>query len=290
MSAKGHKVVAWTPYGRERTVSILAEYMKRDHAAGVVDEWWLYLNTPRTHEGHIDLEYARDLAEDHRFIKLIERPDGCEWQTPIQRNTGYAYRYMTDPSTVYIRFDDDIVYVHPDAVLNLAESCVEWRDSQLACFGLIWNNAICTWYLQQAGVVPTEWGKTYPFCMDPVGWADGEFAVKMHEKLLDLLEDGGDDAAKAVYLYQDMPLVPGQQFSVSYFAAGGWVYAGLPEPGVLTSDEEEHWHTIHQPRVGGLGNVIVGDSLVSHYSFKPQQSVLNDTDILDRYRALAAKL
>lgn len=290
MSVDGHRVVAWTPYGREKTVSILSRYMDRDHEAGIVDEWWLCSNVEPGPDGELDYEYAQLLADTSDYTVIKERPEGCAWQRPIQRNTGYFYRYMTDPDTVYVRFDDDIVYVHPDAIQNLVESCIEYKGSQLACFGLIWNNAICSWYLQAAGVVPHEWGNTKPFCMDPIGWADGDFAVKMHEMLLSHLETGGDPQAKDVYLYQDMPLVPGQQFSVSYFACGGWNYAALPTPGVLTSDEEEHWHTVHQPRVGGLPNVIVGDSLVAHWSFKPQQRVLNQTDLLDRYRALAHNL
>jgi hypothetical protein len=34
-------------------------------------------------------------------------------------------------------------------------------------------------------------------------------------------------------------------------------------------------------------NVLVGNSLVAHYSFFPQQAVLNSTDVLEQYRKLA---
>ena len=99
-----HQVIAWTPYGRQVTVSILIEYMRRDHEAGVIDEYWLYSNVGKKS----DLPYMHELAEAYDWVKIIERPDDCEYMTPIQRNTGYAYRHMTDPNSVFVRFDDDI--------------------------------------------------------------------------------------------------------------------------------------------------------------------------------------
>jgi len=70
----------------------------------------------------------------------------------------------------------------------------------------------------------------------------------------------------------------------------GSMYAGLPKPGRLEPDEEEHWHTVHRTREVGHPNIIVGNSLTSHYTFGPQQRAVLATDILDRYRALAARL
>src|SRR5690606_31235314 len=114
----GKRVIAWTPFGRERTYSILIEYLRRDVERGLVDEVWAYMNTePKGQEG--DVAYARQLDAKHEWFHLKHRPDGCPRNRVIQRNTGFAYRYMTDPDTVYIRFDDDIVYVHEQAISNL---------------------------------------------------------------------------------------------------------------------------------------------------------------------------
>lgn len=79
------------------------------------------------------------------------------------------------------------------------------------------------------------------------------------------------------------------------FASLGSMYAALPDgPGVLDPNpatiEEENWHTVSQPLKTGVANILVGDALVSHYSFKPQGPHLAATNILDRYRELAAKL
>jgi hypothetical protein len=284
----GKRVVAFTPYGREVTVSVLAEYMRREHERGILDEWWLCLNTDPDQTA--DLVYGYRLAKRYPWIKAMKRPAGLPRLTPKQRNTGYFYRYMTDADSVFVRFDDDIVYLHEDALTRLVRKRIQLDDSTLAAFAYIWNNAICSWYGQQHGVIPLEYGKVQqPFCMDPMGWANGPFAVKIHHLLLDHAEAG---TADRLYLYQDVPLAPQQQFSVSCFATSGGVYAGLDTPGVLVPDEEEHWHTVHGPKRLGLGNVIIGDALVSHLTFMNQRHAVLDpeTGILDRYRKLATKL
>jgi hypothetical protein len=281
----GKKVVAWTPYGREATVSILLQYLLREHERGIVDEYWLYLNTDPSQVG--DLAYAYRLAKQYKgFIRLISRPAECPQLAPKQRNTGYAYRYMADPDTLFVRFDDDIVYVHRDAVERMCKAKVALPGT-LAAFALMWNNAIISWYAQKLDIIPTSYGVVQsPFCMDPVGWGDGQFAVKIHRLLLDWIEQGTPERA---YFYQNYPLAPRQQFSVSCHVIDGADFCELPTPGVLDYPEEEHWITVHRPPLVGKTNDIIGDALVSHYTFYPQGQVVRKTDILDRYRRIAEK-
>lgn len=282
----GKKVVAFTPYGRKNTVSVLKEYMLREHEKGVIDEWWLCLNTDPNQAS--DLKYAYQIHKPHKnWIKIVERPRDVVRLTPKQRNTGYFYRYMTDVDTVYVRFDDDIVYLHDDAIKRLVEAKIR-MGSTLTCFAYIWNNAVCSWFGQKHGKIPGAsegWPEVeQSYCMDSVGWARGDFAVKLHELLLSKIATG---SVEDLFLYQDIPLAPRQQFSVSCFAVDGVDYAALTPPGHLDYPEEEHWHTVHRPEKVGKDNVIVGDALVSHYTFFPQQKEVFATDILDRYRKIA---
>ncbi|MDX3575994.1 hypothetical protein [Streptomyces sp. FL07-04A] len=280
----GHKVIAWTPYGRERTVSLLVKYMERDVKRGLVDEYRLYLNTDEGQEH--DRAYAHELAEQHDWITLQHRPEGIDLgNLPKQRYTGLAYREMVDPDAVYLRLDDDIVYVHEAAIENLVRARLE-MPAPAAVFPIIINNAICSYFLQACGKIPREWGEVGMYCMDPVGWANGPFAVKLHEMLLGHIERG---TVEDLYLHHDFQLPPGTQFSVSCFASLGSMYAGLEQPGVLVPDEEEAWHTIHHPLATGAPNVVRADAIVSHLSFFTQHAFLNPTNILDRYRELADK-
>lgn len=285
----GKRVVAFTPFGRERTVSILVEYLRREQARGLLDEYWLCMNTDPNQTS--DTMYGYRLAKQNPgWIKAIHRPAGVPRLTPKQRNTGYFYQYMINPDTVYVRFDDDIVYLHPDALERLVRKRVQLHDSTLTAFAHIWNNAICSYYAQKHGVIPLEFGEVKaPYCMDPMGWGNGEFAVKIHHLLLDTVEESGSSVDE-LYLYQDIPLQPLQQFSVSCFAVDGRDYAALNPPGHLDSPEEEHWHTVHGPVTRRKGNIIVGDALVSHLTFMNQQPAVFATDILDRYRTLSVNL
>lgn len=285
----GRKVACWTPFGRESTVSLLVKYMERDVKRGIVDEYVLYMNVGDNQES--DRAYGYALADEHDWIRIIERPE--RHPGPIQRSTGFFYRYATDPDTVYVRLDDDIVYIHQDAIENLVRARIQ-MPAPVAVLGTTWNNAIVSWFAQQAGVIPREFGVVgAPFCMDPMGWANGAFAVRIHELLLDHIDAGTVDQ---LYLYQDFPVCnpqggPGMQFSVSCFASLGSMYAGLPAgPGVLVPDEEESFHTVHEPMRIGVPNILVGNALVSHFTFQPQRPHVLASNVLDRYRALAEKL
>lgn len=283
----GHKVVTWTPYGRKETMSILIKYMERDVNAGVVDEYILYMNTDG--DQFDDVAYAHELDNRYDWVTLKKRPMGEEVLHPKQLNTGRFYRYAIEPDTVYIRFDDDIVYVHERAIERLVKAKIV--SPSLVTFPIIWHNAICSFYLQQMGKIPvTGWSDRVQsmYCMDPVGWADAQFAEKIHRQLLGAINAGTVDD---LFLHHDIQLPIGLQFSVSCFAAMSDIYREMNPPGYLDYHEEEHWHTVHRPIATQRANQIAGNALVAHLSFFPHSSYIrNETDILPQYRELAEQL
>lgn len=281
------KVVAWTPYGRKETMSILVKYIARDVEAGVVDEYHLYMNTDADQVE--DVRYAYDLNSRYEWIKLKERPADEEVLHPKQLNTGRYYRYAIEPNTVYVRFDDDIVYVHEKAIERMVKARL--ASPALVVFPLIWHNAIVSWYLQQMGKIRADgWGNRVQsmYCMDPVGWASGTFAETIHRQLLDHIRAGTVDE---LFIHHDIQLPLSLQFSVSCFAAHSDIYREMDPPGYLNHHEEEHWHTVDRPAQTGRANVITGNALVAHLSFFPHSSYIrNETDILQQYRELAEAL
>lgn len=275
------KIIAFTPWGRELTASILFKYLKRDHDRGILDEWWLCENTDD--DQFDDRRYALKLSQEHDWIKFVQQPEGEVRLKPKQQNTKKFYRYMTDPDTIYLRFDDDIIYIEENAIERLATARI-FKKHPFVIFPVIWNNAICSYYLQQFESMPSWWGKVgAPYCMDPVGWADPAFAIGIHNHLLEMIDKG---EVEKLFMHHDIQLPVGQQFSVSCFAQTGEEYAKV---GVIHS-EEESWHTMEMPYETGRANLILSNSLVSHFSFYHQRDALLQTDILDRYRELADKL
>lgn len=272
------RVVVFTPWGRELTASILYRYLLRDHLAGVVDEWHLWMNTDE--DQILDVEYGHRLANENDWIKTFERPPG-EVLYPKQMNTGRFYVYTQDPDTIYVRMDDDIVWVEENAIARLVEHRID-NPFPFVVFPLIWNNAVCSYYLQQGEQMPSWWGVVGNHCMDEVGWKNPHFAEGIHNHLLEMIETNRVDK---LFMHTSIQLPIGQQFSVSCFAQFGHEYAAV---GGHLGGEEEGWHTISQPYAQQRPNLIVPNSLVSHFSFYHQrQYLLDNTDILDRYRLLA---
>lgn len=272
----GKKVVVFTPWGRELTASILYRHLKRDHEAGIVDEWHLWLNTDV--DQIRDVEYGLNLEEEHPdWITTFSRPKGRVLQ-PKQMNTGRFYQYYEGQTDfVMVRMDDDIVWIEPDAIERLVRYRLE-NTFPFVAFPVIWNNAVCSHYLQIGEQMPSWWGSVSNHCMDPIGWANPEFAENIHNHLLKCIET---DQVDKLFMHTSVMLPMGQQFSVSCFAAPVEHYAEGVE------GEEEAWHTIKRPYELKRPNVIVPNSLISHFSFYHQRNHLLKTNILDRYRELA---
>lgn len=284
MTVEGHRVVATTPYGRKNTVSILFEYMKRDHEAGILDEWELWMNTdPDQIE---DVAYAHLLSDENDWITLKERPAHRDQNHVKQYNTRTFFEYNTDPNTIYVRFDDDIVYVHEDAIENLVKQQI--HNDAFVSFPIIINNAVSSWHLQMQGVIPRDWGKLEPYCMDPIGWADGEFAEKLHLQMLANIEAG---TPEKMFMYNDVQLPANLQFSVSCFAYSGQdLIDHCDPPGYIEGMYDEHFFSVEMPQKLNRPNIIVGTSLVSHYTFFPQREHIEGTHILDKYREVSQNL
>lgn len=274
----GRKVVVFTPWGRELTASILFKYLERDHLAGIVDEWHLWMNTDDNQFG--DREYGYSLEKSNDWIKTFERPEGPVLH-PKQMNTGRFYVYTQEPDTVYVRMDDDIVWIEENAIERLVQQRID-NTFPFVVFPMIWNNAVCSYYLQAGEQMPSWWGAVGNHCMDPVGWRDEKFAENIHNHLLKMIEE---DNVDKLFMHHSIQLPMAHQFSVSSFAQFGSEYAKVD--GIL-GGEEEAWHTMVKPFELGRQNLIVPNSLISHFSFYHQREyLLNKTNLLDRYRELA---
>jgi Reversibly glycosylated polypeptide len=270
---RDRRVCAWTPYGREISASILFRYLQREHELGMLDEWLLCLNV---YDGN-DAAYADRLAAEHDWITLWEIPG-----TPRPEQIAGFYALLDDPETVYVRFDDDIVYVHDQAIRRMIDATS--REGILAAFPVIINNAVVSWHLQDEKKIPLDHGIIQsPECLDPVGCMDPGFAGALHDHVLGLLEAG---TPERLFLESPVTLRPDQRISVSSFAIPGGDFPGLSG----YPHGEEVWMTQAFPGITGKRNVIVHDALVSHYSFHYTRDYLMTTDIMSRYAALAEQL
>jgi len=281
---RDYKIVAFVPAGREQVLKVLSKNLMRFQ--GVLDRVQLWRNT----EDEEDLAYIDQLGRNPLF-DVIPYPEGEEWHgpsndQPIQLNTGRWYKQTIEPDTIYVRFDDDIVYIHDDYFKNILDFRID-NPEYFLVFGNIWNNAIISYYQQQEGNIDTDHGVVEkPYCMDMIGWGDPYFAEYIHTLLLKKIEE---DKVEDLYI-DNYPLETGHRFSISNFCFFGKDFAKFN--GELDQDDEEIWLTGTYPKRKGFKNIICGNALVSHLTFSPYQKqyILEDTDIAERYEELSEEL
>lgn len=283
---RGYKIVPFIPAGRERTMSILVNHLLR-FKDNPVDEVLLCVNTKDKN----DLAYINSLNDG--YLKVIHRLEGG-WDEPKQLNTGKFYKYMLDEDTIYIRFDDDIVYVDDNFFKNMLDFRIDNR-SYLCVMANIWNNAIISYIAQQKGMIDKKHGEVREmFCMDQVGWRSGEFAVHLHNTLLDKIKKR--KTPELFFDKQDLDRV--RRFSISCFSFFGRDFKRLFNGNVVLPDsfansgpyqplDEEMFLTEFVTHEYGVRNTICGSALVSHYTFGFQRDAVNKADILDRYKKVS---
>jgi len=316
---EGYKIIPFIPAGRKRTLEILFRYFQKNR--NVIDEVMLWQNTP--YSADVDFLYEtakRDpmfkvytLPEEYNFYyNNIKETQTVKWgdtervleplkpgdkrSGPVQWNTGRFFEYTVDPEAIYIRFDDDIVYLEDDYFEKMVKFRIE-NPEYFLVFGNIWNNAIISWIHQQEGRIGHDFGTvSEPFCMDMIGWGSGEFAEYIHELLLKGIKEGQSfdfegGAYHPSFKYTDKAyeMDNGFRFSISNFAFFGKDFAEFG--GKFTDLDEEKFLTEVYPVANDRKSVICS-ALCSHFTFSPFQKphIMNNTNLLERYGDLSKKL
>ncbi|KAI1435078.1 hypothetical protein GGR50DRAFT_659301 [Xylaria sp. CBS 124048] len=111
---KGVAVKAIIFFGRKRTVNVLDCYLQRNLAVngGFLDEVWFLVHT-KIQE---DLDYLDGLVKMRDQYKIVN-PGEC---------SGFDFACMWNPvvedDTIFIKIDDDIVFIHPDTIPQLVST------------------------------------------------------------------------------------------------------------------------------------------------------------------------
>ncbi len=270
------RVISVTPAGRRRYLAALVPHLLAQRH--VIDEhhWWLNTNDAA------DALYVEQVTAEHPdFFKICRKEVRADLN--IGQNIWRFFGEYAEPDTVYVRFDDDIVYMAPDAVENLVRFRLAHREP-IVVLGNIVNNAVCAHFLQQAGLVPRAWGEVENFCLDGNGWACGEFARKLHGLFLEELRAGRADQWKLA----ELPIDGRRRFSVNVVSWLGDDLRQVPEVhgGIV---DEELFLTVELPRRLGRANAACGDALFAHLAFFTQRPYLEWTwpQLIGHYQEIA---
>lgn len=289
---EGRRVIVLTPAGRKKYMPLVSHYVYQHK--GLIDEWRLWANTRDAN----DLACLHGMAEaDPTFVHVqTERdgPLGKIGEMPAIR-AFYTKNYL-DPKALYLRIDDDICYMHPDAIPNLVKFRHDNPDYFCITANMV-NSGLCSHLHDRMHLHPRSIVERVPWESSggPLHWSSN-IATLLHDRFLKDVEKP-EKLAKWM-CFDRWELWENPRFGIAFIALNGEDIISLlgkwdgPE-----RTDEEFFTMIHPNRIKRC-NCICGKSLVVHFAYGPQrESGLETRDdevlgvipnqIYDRYKALA---
>jgi hypothetical protein len=189
------------------------------------------------------------------------------------------YRNCIDDKTVYIRLDDDIVFIEPEFFSRFLRFRLD-HPEYFVVFPNIINNAVCTYLLAQRGTIkPGAW--IHPWCMDVTAWGNPRFAEQLHRAFLDSVKTG-----ELSRWYFGPRLLALSRYSINCMSWLGQEFAAFD--GEVLGDEEEYLSVVKPSELGRI-NCIFGNAVVSHFAFRTQRAYLDSTSLLQSYCSLQSR-
>jgi hypothetical protein len=275
----GKRVVVVTPAGRRRYMAILVRHVLR--LCPVVDEYRVWVNTSVPE----DIEYLESLPAQcpPGFLTIERLPPGAS----VRGNESicHFFRNCADENTVYVRFDDDIVFIDD---LDAFTAFVRFRISNpepFLVYANILNNAVISFIHQRVGTLGLGDYEVAYHCMESLGWTSPECAAALHAEVLPALE-----TTKGLERFR----LPGfepvfadyERVSINCIS---WLGSDFASFGGEVGCDEELWLSCTKPAESGRPNAMFGGFVVVHFAFHTQRAHLESrgSRVLHRYAALA---
>ncbi len=264
------RVVAVTPAGRRGYLELLAHYVLADPD---IDEWQLWDNCRQ----QSDREYLQVLKSMSPKVRIVTMPK-------VDGNNGSInafYKTCDDVNAFYVKMDDDLVYLQPGLSKNLLKRASLTRGSHLWWSPLVINNATCTWSLKYfSKVFIAADASAQAGCR--VGWNSAEFASSLHAFFLELLRQ---DKLQSLFV-PDIDIMA-TRFSINCIGFFGSDVRDAGESFCPPGVDDEEWLSAVLPARLNMPGRIIGDLIVAHFGFFPQELKLLKTNTLDKYYELA---
>lgn len=258
-----YKVVVVIPAGRQRYLKIsIPQILKQDF----VDEVRLWFNCKSIE----DVDYVKSLVNLDPRITL----DDLGLTDSSSFTICKFYIHCLDHDTIYVRLDDDIIFIDKDYIHNIVKMRIEHKEP-FVLFGNIINNCRMDYIHQEKGV----WTLPEPVTDKAdcsIGWGRGNSAEAKHRIFIKDLNN--NDVEK--YKHFDFKQLGYEKFSINSFAFFGKDFAEFN--GDVNSDEEVFIGEA-KPKSIGRPNAVCGKALCVHFAFYTQRDHLNTTDILEQY-------
>lgn len=267
-----YKIICCTAAGRMRYMQYIFPYII---ANDIIDRYDIWVNTTNMH----DIEFFKLISEHYPKVRLVWQPDGiCDGIKSINA----FYRYCIEDDSIYIKIDDDIVWMEPDVFEKMVKFRIEHSEAFLVTPQVV-NNPMGTYLWQVKGIL--NYGKYMNAAPNHrVLWKRGAFALELHHYFLEKMER---DSESYKDLYFGAVPEACNRFSINFIMWFGNDMAKFN--GIVPGDDEEFLSSVVAPKLGKM-NYYNGDCIVAHFAFAPQRYVLDRSDVLDRYGNMCVSL
>jgi hypothetical protein len=266
------KRIIATPAGRERYLKVLLKNLIKNKQD--FDEWHLWLNTT----SFSDIEYCKKLEAENSWIKTFPL------MVPYKGNESiYSFfKYCTDPDTVYLRLDDDIVFLEKNFCKEIFKFRINNPEPFLV-YGNILNNSCISFLHQQKNLLNFSNFKVDYDCVGNLWKPESAYIVKkMHEVFIKKIKT----VQSVFFLHFKEPwlLKNYERVSINCISWLGKTFASF---GGHVETDEECWLACNKPRELQTPNVVFGEAVCSHFSFYTQRDYMDNTDLLEQYDSIS---
>jgi hypothetical protein len=266
------KKIITTPAGRQKYLEVLLKNLIKNKQD--FDEWHLWLNTTNQE----DIIYCQSLADTYSWIKAIPLSIPHNGNLSIHS----FFRDCADHDAVYIRLDDDIVFLEKNFCKKLFQYRVDNPDPFLV-YGNIVNNACISHLHQRYGALGVNTPHIEYSCMGNMWRAEAaQHVYNMHQEFIGKVKQYNSvdfmrfSPAWILNLYE--------RVSINCIS---WLGKTFAEFGGNVGYDEEAWLSMDKPASMGKPNVIFGDAVCAHFSFYTQRDFLDKTDVLQQYSTIS---
>lgn len=188
--------------------------------------------------------------------------------------------------TIYVKIDDDIVWIEPGAIDRLVQYRYE-NPKPFLVFPMILNNYMTSWLLQSR----TDCFKDCPnftrnpFC--PNGWRNGDAAVQLHNEVLEKIDRGMVSDFKIAQPYTVDDYLRNSVNVISWFGSD---YPTIVKFQRGITNREEPFVTTFIPMFLNRPVVFMNEAVFVHFAYFPQRPIVDATDILQRYEKLSTSV
>jgi len=263
---KNHKIVVVTPSGRKKYQEILFHYLTKQ--LDIIDEYRIWVNT----HCKFNRDWFRSLAIENSWVTLDIRQ-----KAGGNHNINQFFNKCIDENTIYIRLDDDIVYLDPDFIKNIVDFRIE-NPEYFLILGNIINNSICTFLHREKNIIDVNFDMNF-YAMNQL-WHNPDYARTIHEIFINDLKNHDTNKYKTI---NNHVMKFYKRFSINAICWFGHKFKTFN--GIVHGDEEQYLTEIYTKKTK-TPNIICSNALCSHLSFRPQRSFVANSSILADYRSL----